>query len=53
MACTDHEPCPVCGHLVADAELAVAYHQRQGQPQDLSHLSGANDVDPLPERTTR
>jgi len=44
------ETCPMCGHLVGDVELAKSWHQRNGDPQDLSGLRGANDVAPLPPK---
>lgn len=46
----ERESCPICGHLVGDKQVALAWHQRQGDPVDLSSMGGANDVPPLPER---
>lgn len=47
------DTCPVCGHLVGDLQVALAWHQRNGDPVDLPDLGGRNDVDPLPEREQR
>lgn len=47
----EYETCPVCGHLVGDAQVAVAWHQRNGDPVDLSHMGGANDPGPMPARS--
>jgi hypothetical protein len=43
------ESCPVCGHLVGDAQVAARWHQHNGDPQPLPE-GGANDVPPVPGR---
>jgi hypothetical protein len=43
------ETCPVCGHLVGDAQLATQWHQFNGDPQPIPQ-GGANDPGPMPER---
>lgn len=42
--------CLQCGTVVVDQTLHNEWHQRKGDPVDLSGLGGANDPGPMPPK---